>query len=116
MQLVGISDKLHKKLKMKKIEIYKTKVGQTQVEVHFEDETVWLNQHQLAELFKGSMESAQKLLGNWVLKILEMKSENNKINTSGQEKEIDQLVYELYELTDEKIKIVEGIWVKTNIY
>lgn len=36
------------------IEIYKTPDNQTQIEVKFEQETVWLNQYQLAELFEGS--------------------------------------------------------------
>ncbi len=39
---------------MNQIEIYKTKDGQTQVDVKFEEDTVWLNQYQLAELFLGS--------------------------------------------------------------
>lgn len=34
--------------------IYESPDHQTQVEVKFEDDTVWLNQNQLAELFKGS--------------------------------------------------------------
>lgn len=39
---------------MNEIEIYKDKDNQTQIEVKFEEETVWLKQAQLAELFKGS--------------------------------------------------------------
>jgi hypothetical protein len=39
---------------LKEIEIYKTKEGNTQIEVKFEGETVWLTQSQLAELFNGS--------------------------------------------------------------
>lgn len=39
---------------MNEIEIYKDKDNQTQIEVKFEEETVWLNQAQLAGLFKGS--------------------------------------------------------------
>jgi len=31
--------------------IYKTEDGQTKIDVRFEDETVWLTQKQLAELF-----------------------------------------------------------------
>ena len=34
-----------------KIEIYQGENGQTQIEVKFEQETVWLNQKQMAELF-----------------------------------------------------------------
>lgn len=39
---------------MNEIEIYKTTEGNTQINVTFEGETVWLNQNQLAELFDGS--------------------------------------------------------------
>ena len=39
---------------MNEIEIYKDKDNQTQIEVKFEEDTVWLNQAQLAGLFKGS--------------------------------------------------------------
>jgi hypothetical protein len=41
-------------------------------------------------------------------KILEIKKKNPQENTSKLEKEIDLLVYELYGLTEEEIKIVEG--------
>ncbi len=36
---------------MNQIEIYRTKDKQTQVEVRFEQETVWLSLNQLADLF-----------------------------------------------------------------
>ena len=39
---------------MNEIEIYKDKDNQTQIEVKFVEDTVWLNQAQLADLFKGS--------------------------------------------------------------
>jgi hypothetical protein len=48
-------------------------------------------------------------ISNIVSKILEIKSSNHKIDTSIYEKEIDQLVYQLYELTEGEIKIIEGI-------
>ena len=41
-------------------------------------------------------------------KILEAKKQNPKANTSQWESEIDQLVYKLYELTEEEIKIIEN--------
>ena len=41
-------------------------------------------------------------------KIIAAKKENPKANTIAWEREIDQLVYQLYELTDEEIMIVEG--------
>lgn len=37
-----------------------------------------------------------------------MKKENPKSNVSVLETEIDQLIYELYDLTPEEIKIVEN--------
>jgi len=36
---------------MNQIEIYQTKDKQTQVEVNFQEDTVWLTQKQMAELF-----------------------------------------------------------------
>ena len=43
-----------------------------------------------------------------VNQILEIKSKNNPFNTTDLETQIDQLVYELYGLTEEEIRIVEG--------
>ena len=39
---------------MKAVEIYKTKDGQIQIEVKFEEETVWLNQADIVMLFGSS--------------------------------------------------------------
>jgi hypothetical protein len=41
-------------------------------------------------------------------KIIAAKKENPKANTIAWEREIDRLVYQLYELTDEEIMIVEN--------
>jgi adenine-specific DNA-methyltransferase len=41
-------------------------------------------------------------------KILESKKLNPKANTSDFEKQIDELVYELYGLTEQEIKIIES--------
>jgi polyhydroxyalkanoate synthesis regulator phasin len=40
--------------------------------------------------------------------VMEQKKLNSKANTTEIEKEIDHLVYQLYELTEEEIKIIEG--------
>lgn len=40
--------------------------------------------------------------------ILHVKKENSKSDTSELETKIDALVYKLYDLSDEEIKIVEG--------
>jgi prophage maintenance system killer protein len=49
---------------MNEIEIYRTSDNQTEVEVRFDGETVWLNQYQLAELFKTDRTSILKHLQN----------------------------------------------------
>jgi type II restriction/modification system DNA methylase subunit YeeA len=41
-------------------------------------------------------------------KILAVKKANPQTDTGAWEKEIDELVYELYELTEEEIKIIEN--------
>ena len=43
-----------------------------------------------------------------VNQILDLKKEDPKAETSELEAEIDRMVYELYELTEEEILIVEG--------
>ena len=40
-------------------------------------------------------------------KIIQAKKENIDVDTHEQEKRIDQLVYKLYNLTDEEIKVIE---------
>ncbi|HET8860735.1 DUF7149 domain-containing protein [Marivirga sp.] len=52
--------------------------------------------------------SDQKEIIKIVDQILEIKKENPEIDTTSLEQEIDQMVYELYGLTEEEIKIVEG--------
>ena len=46
------------------IEIYQTQDGQTQVEVRFEQEMVWLSQAQMAQLFDTSADSISLHLKN----------------------------------------------------
>lgn len=43
-----------------------------------------------------------------VKQILEDKEQNPAADTTNLETQIDQLVYQLYELTEEEIKIIEG--------
>jgi death-on-curing family protein len=49
---------------MKQIEIYKTKDKQTEIEVRFEEETVWLSQQQMAELFGQSKQNISLHINN----------------------------------------------------
>lgn len=46
------------------IEIYKDKSGETSIEVQFENETVWLNRHQLSQLFNRDIKTIGKHLSN----------------------------------------------------
>ena len=47
-----------------KIEIYQTANKETEISVQFEEETVWLNRHQLSELFDRDIKTIGKHLGN----------------------------------------------------
>ncbi len=51
--------------------------------------------------------SNQEKLTNLVNQILSLKKENPKADTSDLENEIDNLVYQLYELTPEEIDVVK---------
>lgn len=65
---------------MNQIEIYRTKDKQAQVEVKFEEDTVWLSQYQLAELFSTDRTSILKHLKNiYKTKELEQKQTCAKI-------------------------------------
>ncbi len=58
------------------------------------------------ELTKSNKPTADKIIA-LVDKILQAKEKDPKANTQRSEKEIDALVYQLYHLTDEEIKIIE---------
>ncbi|WP_231211483.1 Eco57I restriction-modification methylase domain-containing protein [Helicobacter pylori] len=58
------------------------------------------------ELLKSNQPTADKIIA-LVDKILALKEKDPKANTQELEKEIDALVYQLYNLTDEEIKIIE---------
>lgn len=64
------------------------------------------------QLFKLPIEVgtdlSRKEVEMFVEKIIAEKTENLKADTSSLESQIDQLVYQLYNLTEEEIKIVEG--------
>jgi len=56
----------------------------------------------------SSNEPIVKQIEALVDKILAAKQQNPQTDTSGWEKEIDRLVYQLYDLTEEEIEIIEG--------
>ncbi|WQS35723.1 class I SAM-dependent DNA methyltransferase [Helicobacter pylori] len=61
----------------------------------------------IPKITKSNKPTADKIIA-LVDKILQLKEEDPKANTQGLEKEIDALVYQLYNLTDEEIKIIEN--------
>ncbi|WQW80753.1 Eco57I restriction-modification methylase domain-containing protein [Helicobacter pylori] len=60
----------------------------------------------IPQITKSNKPTADKIIA-LVDKILQAKAKDPKANTQGLEKEIDALVYRLYNLTDEEIKIIE---------
>ncbi|WP_231204891.1 Eco57I restriction-modification methylase domain-containing protein [Helicobacter pylori] len=60
----------------------------------------------IPQITKSNKPTADKIIA-LVDKILEAKEKDPKANTQKLEKEIDALVYQLYNLTDEEIKIIE---------
>ncbi|RKV36510.1 type IIG restriction enzyme/methyltransferase [Helicobacter pylori] len=60
----------------------------------------------IPKITEKNQELADKIIV-LVDKILQTKEKDPKANTQGLEKEIDALVYQLYNLTDEEIKIIE---------
>ncbi|MUU50657.1 class I SAM-dependent DNA methyltransferase [Helicobacter pylori] len=60
----------------------------------------------IPQITEKNQELADKIIA-LVDKILQTKEKDPKANTQGLEKEIDALVYQLYHLTDEEIKIIE---------
>ncbi|WRB85404.1 class I SAM-dependent DNA methyltransferase [Helicobacter pylori] len=61
----------------------------------------------IPQITRKNQELADKIIA-LVDKILKSKEKDPKANTQGLEKEIDALVYQLYNLTDEEIKIIEN--------
>ncbi len=66
------------------------------------------NKHSIEKipLFKIS-KNKQEIFEQKVDKILEIKKQNLDADTSELEKQIDKMVYELYDLTEEEIKVIE---------
>ncbi|GAA8133737.1 class I SAM-dependent DNA methyltransferase [Helicobacter pylori] len=61
----------------------------------------------IPQIIKSNKPTADKIIA-LVDKILQAKAKDPKANTQELEKEIDALVYQLYNLTDEEIKIIEN--------
>jgi hypothetical protein len=53
-------------------------------------------------------ENLVPVIENYVGKVIEARKQNPTADTTDLENQIDQLVYQLYELTEEEIKIIEA--------
>ena len=66
--------------KMNKIEIFQSKDKQTQIKVLFEEDTVWLNQKQIIQLFERDQSVISRLINN-VFKENELDKNSNMQKT-----------------------------------
>ena len=58
--------------------------------------------------FKAPSSAIDKSVSTLAVRVIEARANNPEADTSALEREIDQLVYQLYNLTPEEIAIVEG--------
>ena len=68
----------------------------------------WLAQNIVNIPIPSATNEQMRSMSSLVEQVLETKQFNPSADTSALESEIDHLVYQLYGLTDEEIKIVEG--------
>ena len=62
----------------------------------------------MSHISPAKIAKLQKKLKVWLSRSLPPRKPDSNIDTTGLEKEIDKLVYELYNLTEDEIMIVEG--------
>ncbi len=76
---------------MNEIEIYKTADGGTQVEVRFEEDTVWLNRQQISALFDRDIKTIGKHINN-IFKEQELEEKGTVANFATVQKEGERKV------------------------
>ncbi|MFM1998115.1 MAG: hypothetical protein RL204_62 [Bacteroidota bacterium] len=86
-------------LNSKLIDFYLKNIASTKQNGYFEYKPVYVSQLPIART---------NILESIVSEILSLKKEKIKVDTAKLEAEIDQLVYKLYELTQEEVNIVEN--------
>lgn len=90
------------------IDYFMHKIASTKQGGYFEYKPVYLSQLPIA---KPSIE-VKNIMEDKVMQIFEAKKDNPKADTSSIEYEVDQMIYQIYSLTEEEIAIVEGETVK----
>lgn len=94
------------------IQIYQDPNGQMQIEVQFEQETVWLNRHQMALLFGRDIKTIGKHIGN-VFKEGELVKKATVANFATVQKEGNRMVERDIEFYNLDIIISVGYRVKS---
>lgn len=101
-----------------KIVIYQTDDGDTKIDVRFVDETVWLTQAQLCELFQTSKSNVSEHIKN-IFEEGELK-ENSVVRkfrtTASDGKNYSVSYYEYFEIKIEKLKNNSNLWNQTISY
>jgi adenine-specific DNA-methyltransferase len=86
------------------IDFYLKNIASTKQNGYFEYKPVYVSQLPVCEPEK----QIQKNIESMVSQILALKKQNPEADTTAPEAEIDRIVYELYGLTEEEVKVVEG--------
>ncbi|PKM92393.1 MAG: hypothetical protein CVU81_00715 [Euryarchaeota archaeon HGW-Euryarchaeota-1] len=90
------------------IAIYETPDGTTKLQVKLEDETVWLTQKAMAELFEVSIPTINEHLRNiFSTQELEKNSVVRNFRRIMADEKIDEMVYELYGLSEKEVEVVK---------
>ena len=95
-----------------KIEIYKTADNQTEIKVQFDTDTVWLNRHQLSELFGRDIKTIGKHLTN-IFKERELEQLSTVAKFATVQKEGDRMVERDVEFYNLDVIISVGYRVKS---
>lgn len=96
------------------IEIYKSKAGATQIEVKFEEDTVWLSQDQMASLFRQTKQNISLHINN-IYKEKELTRKATVKDSLTVQKEGKRLVSRKIEHYNLDVIISVGYWVKSNL-
>ena len=91
-------------LNCKLLDFYLKNIASTKQNGYFEYKPVYVSQIPIIKLINSEKEKLEIK----VTQILALKKQDPTADTSALESEIDQMVYELYGLTEEEIAIVEG--------
>lgn len=95
---------------MNEIQIYKTSDNKTQIEVTFENVTVWLTQSQITELFKRDRTVITKHINN-VFKEGELDAKSNvqKMHIANSDKPISVYNLDVIISVGYRVKSIQGI-------